>query len=128
MLVLKMPAKTKVVKRAGKRVDPGGCVCAELSVRNIIARPRRGHFADCALDANDIPRARACAHGCVRVGAHHDCPPGPEDLRLAEKRQAALDFVRGLARDWVREGRGGDEPGAAQMAHELLDGYGETVR
>jgi hypothetical protein len=45
----------------------------------------------------------------------------------AEKREAALAFVRELAKDWVREGRSGDEPGRAQQAYDLLVKHGETV-
>jgi hypothetical protein len=98
-----MPKKTKAVKRAGKRVDPPGCTCAELSARYIIARPRRGHFKDCA------------------------CAAAPEDVRAAEKAHAALAFVRELAKAWVYEGRAGDAPGTAQAAFDLLVKHGETA-
>lgn len=64
-----MPTKTKPRKRIdrrvrcphGNRITPGndgpcGCCVSEAGL-------------DSQLDANGIPRARACAHGCVRVGA-----------------------------------------------------------
>lgn len=40
------------------------------------------------LDADGIPRARACAHGCVRIGAHKDCPAAsPEDWPVSLRKQ-----------------------------------------
>ncbi|OHD23740.1 MAG: hypothetical protein A2Y38_23500 [Spirochaetes bacterium GWB1_59_5] len=49
------------------------------------------------------------------------------EKRLPAKARAALAFVRELAKDWVRDGRSGDEPGRAKEAHDLLVEHGETV-
>lgn len=38
---------------------------------------------------------------------------------------ASMDFVRDLAKDWIREGHSGDNPSVAKAAYDLLVRHGE---
>ena len=139
----------RIVHRAGCK-EISACACPVLNQYNLpldadhncicpeAPKPHAQHTPadDSQLDANGIPRARACAHGCVRVGVHNDCLPAPERTETERRAQlaalearaalktAALKLVEQLALYWIDRR---DEPGSTKEAMALLNKHGYRV-